>query len=282
MAKRVAVVTDATSPGYFFPSWVAYYGGLFGRENLFVVTYRGLAGLFSDYALGGIWELKSDFSETVRADIVAEIVAIGLAKYDAVVRCDVDEFIVADPRRHASLASYIDGLDLPCVTTMGLDVIERDEDRLRIDGSGLLGQRSYCVRSAAYCKTAIARVPLKWSVGFHHADVRPVFDAAYLFHMKYADFQGRLEWFSHMLATSAPGSAEQAHYSGGLDELHATRARFGALPIVEGWREFDDPAYWDAFARSVEEPRPGENFYRNRFGTEDAALRIPDAFRRLF
>jgi hypothetical protein len=85
-----------------------------------------------------------------------------------------------------------------------------------------------------------------------------------------------------MLATSAPGSAEQAHYSGGLDELRDTRLRFGALPILSEWRDFDDRGYWEDVARSVEDPRPGERFYRNQFGTDGAALRIPDAFKRLF
>ncbi len=57
MSRTVAVVTDATSAGFWFPKWHDYYGRLFGARNLHVLTYEGQRPAFDGVVLGGVWDV---------------------------------------------------------------------------------------------------------------------------------------------------------------------------------------------------------------------------------
>lgn len=220
MSKRVAVITDATASGYLFPHWHRYYAAQFGAENLHVVTYAGLGPAFADVRLGSLEELPFLYDDGLRPGHIAARVAALLQTHDVVLRCDVDEFLIPDPRRHASLAAYVEGLALPYVTARGVDLVEMPDDPpLILDGRPLLGQRHWGVRTASLNKTALTTVPLAWGPGFHAANVRPVFDYLYLIHTKFADVKGRVAWFEAMLAKVRPGSSEAEYYADGRAKL---------------------------------------------------------------
>jgi hypothetical protein len=220
MTKRVAVITDAMASDYFFPYWHRYYAAQFGAENLHVVTYAGLGPAFAGFTLGSLEALPSLYDDTQRPLHIAGRVAELLKTHDVVLRCDVDEFLVPDPRKHASLAAYVEGNALPYVTARGVDLVEVEEDPpLILDGRPLLEQRRWGVRTASLSKTALTTVPMTWSPGFHAANVRPVFDDLFLVHTKFADIKGRVAWFARMLTKVLPGSCEAAYYGDGQAKL---------------------------------------------------------------
>ena len=168
LQKRVAVLTDATSPGEFLPYWLRYYAAQFGSENLFIVTYRTLGPLFQSFKIGGLLELDFEYSNHARVAVLTQLTDAMLERYDVVVRCDADEFLIANPLLFGSLSAYVDALDVPHVTTLGLDIFQdTDEPALKMDGRPLLPQRRYCVATTSLCKTAIVTKPVAWSIGFH-------------------------------------------------------------------------------------------------------------------
>ncbi len=123
MAVRVAVITDSIAEDFFFPLWRRYYGGLFGDAALHVVTYEGGAR-FADPRLGGVLRLPVGYEDGLRAWVISDYVAMLLHANDVVVRVDVDEFLVVDPRAGASLPEFIARSDRPHLTARGFDVVQ--------------------------------------------------------------------------------------------------------------------------------------------------------------
>jgi len=114
MSKKFAVVTDAVSPRFMFEKWLVYYSSLFGIENIYILTYKGLAKGFRGWPVGGLIELPVAYNDEVRACFVSGFVSALLAAYTGVVRVDVDEFLVPDQRNGApSLKTFLDGFDGP-------------------------------------------------------------------------------------------------------------------------------------------------------------------------
>ena len=120
--RKVAVITDAVSPEFWFPFWYEYYSRELGAENLHVFTYRGLSGQFGGYALGSLREIPHDYDDALRARVVSDAAAALLSTHDVVLRADTDEMLVADPARYANLAAYAQSVTLPYVTARGFNV----------------------------------------------------------------------------------------------------------------------------------------------------------------
>src|ERR1700692_4382329 len=111
--KKTAIITDATSPDFFFPRWRRYYGGLFGYQNLHVLTHTGMKQLFLDAGIGNVWEVNSSYNDMLRANVIADLIAVLLRSYDVVLRCDVDEFLFPDPSRFLDLTDFVECNELP-------------------------------------------------------------------------------------------------------------------------------------------------------------------------
>jgi hypothetical protein len=127
--------------------------------------------------LGKLIHVKHGYDNILRVELFNNLVKVMLERYSIVIRVDVDEFLVPDPRKYASLRRYVDNLDARYVTAIGLDVIEMpSEAALRYDVKPLLQQRSFAVKASAYSKTCVTRTPLRWSPGFHTVDAPPNFD----------------------------------------------------------------------------------------------------------
>lgn len=254
MAKRVAVITDAMASDYFFPYWHRYYGSQFGAENLHVVTYAGLGPAFAGFTRGSLEALPSLYDDTKRPLHIAARVTELLKTHDVVLRCDVDEFLVPDTRRHASLAAYVEANALPYVTARGVDLVEVEEDRpLILDGRPLLEQRRWGVRTSSLSKTALTTAPVIWAPGFHAANVKPVFDDLFLFHTKFADVKGRVAWFDKMLGKVRPNSNEAVYYADGRAKIEGYSRWLCGLDRADAAKAtlFDSGAFDEVFLGTV-------------------------------
>jgi len=186
--KRVAAVTDAVSPDFYFRPWHRYYGGQFGNSNLYVVAPEPEIGSFAAFELGGVLDVGNNYNNAVRAAKINDVVTELLKQYDFVVRTDADEFLVADPAYFDSLRHYVDSLAHDHVTAYGLNVIPgRDQKPLNLAEPMLFHQRNLAHPYNALSKTCVTAKPLVWSPGFHYCSEMPLFDRLFLFHMKLAD-----------------------------------------------------------------------------------------------
>lgn len=217
--KRIAVVSDATSPEFFFLRWKKYYGNLFGIENLYLLVYQGDLRKFARIELPNIRELNTKYDDQFRAKEISDEVTKLLEKYDVVIRCDIDEFIVPGRSFHGNVKDYIENNDFEYLTAKGIDVLERLDDAALNPELSILAQRSVGVRSAALNKTCITTVPLRWAAGFHAADVMPVFSSIYLFHLKFSDIKSRIAWHKEMLNNLEPETQEYKYFSANADFL---------------------------------------------------------------
>jgi hypothetical protein len=219
-AKKTAVITDATSAEFYFPRWRNYYGALFGQDNLYIVTYAGKQSLFRDAGIKNIWEINAAYDDALRVKVIADLTAALLNSYDVVLHCDVDEFLVPNPTQYSDLSDYIDKNPHPYVTAQGIDIVETADDApLRPDEPVLCRQRRYAMRATSLNKTALLTTPIRWSPGFHGANVVPHFSNLYNFHLKWADLKGRIAWHEWMMASLEPGTFEYKYFAVGAEHL---------------------------------------------------------------
>lgn len=273
--KRVAVVADATSSGYFFPHWHCYYGGQFGAKALNVITYRGQRSLFDRFPLGSLIEEMDGYDDVRRALRISSYVAQLLKENDVVIRCDIDEFLVPAPQLRASLSEYIEILNAPYVTAIGLDLVEAPGDKSLDLSRPLLTQRPWCVETSSLSKTAIVTRDagtIVWAAGFHSATVVPRFDNLYLLHMKFADVKGRIAWFATMRAQLAPGSETYAYYDGGKAKIEGYAAHLNSFPRVEGADPSSNTLFRRRFAASVIR-NPLNGIFQGDFVTDHRQVR---------
>lgn len=277
-----AVITDALSDDYFLPVWIDYYGRCFGAENLFVVSYeRDLA--IPPGRVGRQLRLERPYDQHLRVQLINEVVPELLKRYACVIRVDVDEFLVPDPRKYADLRQYVETRSDAYVTAQGLDVVETAADRqLAYDVAPLLGQRSAAVKASAYSKTCLVRTPIRWFPGFHTADVAPAFDDLYLFHMKFADAGRRLVWFDHMAERCKADAVQVRHFRAGRREFLSTLDYFRALPPARGEAGLRDSSYRRIMESAVRLGPSGDYGFRDIPTTAPALCEIPADFAAAF
>lgn len=197
MAKALAcALTHVRHESFFLQKWIAYYGALVGRENLFVVIDgddwvpgADLTGIHTEIILDAPRQrIRNDRfiakEMSVRANALRK-------DYQYVIRGDVDEFVVIDPAS---------GLDWPEALTelgedgyifaMGVDVVQGPAETAPLDRAApVLGQRSFGYVSDRYSKPFVISRWNNWSGGAHrllNRDVR-LSQHFVLFHMALAD-----------------------------------------------------------------------------------------------
>jgi hypothetical protein len=279
MTKRIAVLTDATSAGFWFPTWYRYYAGEFGPAALHVVTYQGKRQEFKDFDLGGLWDVPHVYDDQLRSKMISSLVRSLLLTHDLVVRCDVDEFLIPDLRKYPSLNEYLQRCQLPYVCAYGIEVFEKEGDP-KIDASLniLITQRRHAVMNSALHKIAITSIPLDWSPGFHSANVQPVFDALYLFHFKFANVEQRAAWFALMKDGLREGSSEHEYFSFTREQMMDHREMLSEKPCrADGWSNFPDVLELPRFFATV--TKGGDGCWQGEFFLGDSSFLIPDHYR---
>lgn len=281
MAKKVAVISDTIAADQIFRVWYSYYTRLFGARNLYLVTYKGLSSQFSGFELGGVWELPEEYNDGIRSRVISALVTALLGSHDYVVRADIDELLVPDPRCAPDLATYIESLDRnqrPYVTARGYEVVETSsEASLDLAVPILIRQRQFAYRNSALKKTCLTAVPIEWTGGFHGGTVYPMVSDLYLFHLKFADLTGRLKWF-HSLMEHAPNNQQgQKYWSEGIAGILAIKDALARRQVVSGWESFVSREFDEQYLGSVRF-NPTSRQYQGRFFTDNYLCEIPAQF----
>jgi hypothetical protein len=117
---HVAVVTMVYNEGVNLPIWVRHYKAHCPGATLFVIDHGS-----DDGSTHGLPEVnlipfpRTPFDDQTRAEIVTDFQHALLRLYDVVIYTDCDEMLVADPRIHASLGSFLASVESDAIASRG-------------------------------------------------------------------------------------------------------------------------------------------------------------------
>lgn len=188
----IAAITVVRDEPEMLPRWVAHYGREVGLDHLLVVDDGSIDGSTSGLPCRVVENPgfpAGDF-ERARMRLVSELATDLLRTHEAVLFTDVDEFLIADPARHAGLAGLLAARpETDVLAGLALNVVHDIAHEPPLDPGGpVLGQRRLAAFVPTLCKPSIKRVDAPWRRASHGiaAPFRPDREL-FLVHLKYAD-----------------------------------------------------------------------------------------------
>ncbi len=190
MKWPLAVVTMVYNEPDFLPVWAAHYRKAVGAAHCYVIDHGSDDGSVAASSPYNVMALeRSPLDEVWRANVVSDVCRKLLANYNSVAYTDVDELLVADPRRFTDLAGLAASTDVDVLTAFGTNMLEVEGDAPIDFALPITMQRRWTRPFSSLCKPSLVRRPVQWSMGFHVADAPSAFGGLYLFHIAYVDRQ---------------------------------------------------------------------------------------------
>lgn len=174
MIKKIAAITMARNDEFFLSRWVEYYGRELGIKNLYII----LDGTDQDAPKNATGaniiklphtEMSRIAGDKYRIGKISDLVNELFKKYDIVIGCDSDEFLIVDPDAKKSLREYLSELKYrTTVSGLGMDVGQNMKTEKTLDTTKpILAQRGYALLSTRYTKPVVLFRPARWGSGFH-------------------------------------------------------------------------------------------------------------------
>ena len=174
MTKRIAAITMARNDTFFLSRWIEYYGREIGTENLYIYLDGTDQDIPENAGAAHITKLPhTDMSRSAgdkyRIGKMSDLANELLKKYDIIIGCDCDEFLIVDPALNTSLAQYLSDKQInTTLSGLGLDVGQHLTHEKPLDSSKpFLAQRAYALLSTRYTKPVVITRPVRWGSGFH-------------------------------------------------------------------------------------------------------------------
>ena len=174
MTKHIAAITMARNDTFFLSRWIEYYGREIGTENLYIYLDGTDQDIPENAGAAHITKLPhTDMSRSAgdkyRIGKMSDLANKLLKKYDIVIGCDCDEFLIVDPALNTSLAKYLSNTEIhTTLSGLGLDVGQHLTHEKPLDSSKpFLPQRAYALLSTRYTKPVVINRPVRWGSGFH-------------------------------------------------------------------------------------------------------------------
>lgn len=172
--KRIAVITMARNDEFFLSRWIEYYGRQFGTENLYIYLDGDDQKIPKNIGNATVKKFPhSDMSRSAgdkyRINKLSDLATELLKKYDIVIGCDCDEFLIVDPALNISLHEYLSYKKIKTtVSGLGLDIGQNMNCEKTLDiKKSFLSQREYALLSTRYTKPVVINKPVRWGSGFH-------------------------------------------------------------------------------------------------------------------
>ena len=193
----IAALTMVRNDDFFLGKWIEYYGGLLGKDNLFIYvdgedqkvpSCADGCNVTIIPRVGG----NVRISDKQRIDILSACAARLLQDYDMIVGTDVDEFLVVDPSLKMTLPEFLYAQNTTgrnSLSGLGCDIIYNSEYGTLDRSRPLLAQRRAALLSTRYTKTSVLCAPVQWGSGFHRTRKGDfhICKGLYLFHFGCAD-----------------------------------------------------------------------------------------------
>ena len=174
MTKHIAAITMARNDTFFLSRWIEYYGREIDTENLYIYLDGTDQDIPENAGAAHITKLPhTDMSRSAgdkyRIGKMSDLANKLLKKYDIVIGCDCDEFLIVDPALNTSLAKYLSNTEIhTTLSGLGLDVGQHLTHENPLDSSKpFLAQRAYALLSTRYTKPVVINRPVRWCSGFH-------------------------------------------------------------------------------------------------------------------
>ncbi|HET6877165.1 MAG TPA: glycosyltransferase family 2 protein [Jatrophihabitans sp.] len=242
----VAVITMARDEGRMLSRWVDFYGSAFGTDNLLVFDDNSVDGstdnlgcsVFHLPQLPGIGRY-----ERTRNLLMSGIAEGLLQVYDFVIFVDVDEFLMADPAKHASLREFLAARrDRDVIAPMTLNVMHHVGAEPPLDPDRpILDQRSFAKFLPVMCKPSIKQIPAPWNPTSHAISAPFEVDPElFMLHLKFYD-AGELRATAALrnAMVKADGRATKSSWSRTGDQLVAQITEASARVDPDSVKEFD-------------------------------------------
>jgi hypothetical protein len=189
---KLAAITMSYAEPLFLPIWIRHYGSRLGYENLFIIDDSPNRDLCDTYpGLNIVRRPHRQFDEDERALYISMFHEALLKRYDAAIFSDTDELLQPDPKLGLSLSQYVIEEVTDHVAATGFNVLHNYLSEPAIDQSKpLFRQRHFLQFDIDYCKPLIARVPMRWTPGFHwpqYQTKKKVDSGLFLFHLRAVD-----------------------------------------------------------------------------------------------
>lgn len=174
MTKRIAAITMARNDTFFLSRWIEYYGREIGTENLYIYLDGTDQEIPQNAGAAHITKLPhTDMSRSAgdkyRIGKMSDLASELFKKYDIVIGCDCDEFLIVDPALGTTLADYLSHKKInTTLSGLGLDVGQHMTHEKSLDTSKpFLKQRGFALLSTRYTKPVVINRPVRWGSGFH-------------------------------------------------------------------------------------------------------------------
>ena len=241
--QTAAALTMVRDDAFFLKAWLRHYGGLFGRENCYVVNHgRGdeVARLAEGCNIIGIpgdahrnfdmkrWRMLNNFVMGLRC------------YYTHVIVGDVDELVVLDPEAGTDLKTWLEGQPNDRVLTpLGLEVIHRIDIEQEPITDFVLGPRRHVRHAPHYSKPCVVSAGTKIARGGHFTQYPKLHtpEHLYLLHLKFCDFDTYSEAMNRRNAVTKDLGGSFKHAAIGrhwyAEERGEDRAVFEAFAELE-------------------------------------------------
>ena len=173
--KKIAAITMARNDEFFLSKWVDYYGRELGNKNLYIILDGTDQSNPKNADDANIIKLPhTDMSRAAgdkyRIGKISDLANELFKKYDIVIGCDSDEFLIVDPTTKKSLREYLSSIKIKTtVSGLGFDIGQNMKTEKTLNPSKpMLEQREYALLSTRYTKPVVLSRPARWGSGFHH------------------------------------------------------------------------------------------------------------------
>ncbi|MDR6181781.1 glycosyltransferase family 2 protein [Asaia bogorensis] len=287
MKAPLAAVTMVYNEPVFLPVWLRHYGTMVGPQCCYVIDHGSDDGSTTSIGANRLKIPRSAQDDARRARAIGAICAGLLEWYDAVLYCDVDEMIVADPACFGSLMALSEARQAPCLTATGFDVLHKAGSEPAADFTRPLSEQRHLLRfSAAMCKPCLIRSPVTWSPGFHSIkESLPSPDPALmLFHLRYTDLDVGLDRLRRTRAQPWCSDDAGSHQRMGDDAWRAMLASMAGLPEEAATLESNDTALraWRERINREALERAHDPYPVDLSLSGDRLWPLPERFRGLF
>ncbi len=198
---KVAVLGIFHKEAFMIPYYQAYYGNLFGNENIYALGDPASDWALSMFNKANFILLNAEFQghHKLHCETVPKIQNQLLEIYDIVIFAEADEFIVPDPEKYTDLKDFLLKNKDDHFTVQGYNVIHDVNSEPPLDPRlPLLKQRKYWykhggINGGGESKLLITRKGNVWyDAGFHWSNpCIPEHPDLYNFHLKQIDFDIR-------------------------------------------------------------------------------------------
>ena len=191
---RVAALTMVRDEAVMLPRWVEHYSRQCGGPGALLVIDDNTTDGSTDDLGCPVLRIPSFVHrpfEPARMGFVSHVASALLESYDAVIFCDADEFLVAEPERYDTLADLVGAKPHTKVFgSVGMNVVHHVGAEDDLDPALPISEQRHLAKFVPLmCKPAMKRVHGAWTAASHglkHTEWA-IDPELWLFHAKFAD-----------------------------------------------------------------------------------------------